>query len=88
MNILVNTQSGLDVFSTVAHEVMHASQAAHARPDCKVNWWKEATATWAEGFAYPKVVISGFRPFEMDEKTAKGSETGMNGVTITWNFKP
>ena len=40
------------------------------------------------GLRLPKVVIFGFRPFATDGKTAKGSETGRNGVSITWNFKP
>ena len=42
--------------STVAHEFMHAIQFTYdvgACPDYR--WMKEATATWAENFVYPRV---------------------------------
>jgi hypothetical protein len=43
-----------ELFATVAHELMHAIQAAYPiASDSEYEWLMEATATWAEDFVYP-----------------------------------
>ena len=45
-----------ELFSTVAHEFMHAIQFTYDVGACAdYNWMFEATATWAENFVYPTV---------------------------------
>jgi hypothetical protein len=43
-----------ELFATVAHELMHAIQAAYRiASHSEYEWLMEATATWAEDFVYP-----------------------------------
>lgn len=49
---IINAVTDKSVFAAVAHELMHGFLAAFdCRRECM--WFSEATATWAEHFAYP-----------------------------------
>jgi hypothetical protein len=48
-------RSGAGLMSTLAHELMHASQYAYNTKSCfdTYGWIIEATATWAKDYVYP-----------------------------------